>query len=207
MNVSRSSNTAACSSCDSTAPAGSATTRSSPPCCALASVSMIQTLATELQRRAAAWHAARGMTLEAAEFARAAGDWALLGQLLGRRWLEAVLAGDDVPSGVLTDVPPSVSRPRRCSRCLRPRTPAPPMTRSWLGGTGARSRTAVSPPNGSTSDSVPLDVAAAIVDVLHGCAFGGSATGRCRRTMAASEPRGRLEGRLLHGITPRRPAP
>ena len=65
-------------------------------------------LAVDLQRRAAEWHAARGMTHEAAEFARAACDWDLLAQLLGQRWLEAVLAGDDIPSGLLTDVPPSV---------------------------------------------------------------------------------------------------
>ena len=133
------------------------------------------TLSVELQRRAAAWHAGRGMTLEAEELARAGRDWALLGQLLGRRWLDAVLAGDDVPPGALSGVPaeavaatPMLALLAAADACTAHDAVMARRYRRALADGGLAAER-------STSDSVPLDIATAIVDVLHGCAFGGNA--------------------------------
>jgi LuxR family maltose regulon positive regulatory protein len=131
-------------------------------------------LATELQRRAAEWHSDHGMTPEAAELARTAGDWTLLGELLGRQWLEAILAGDDVAVRQLEGVPPDVvaTTPMlallaTADACASDDAVMAARYRRALADRGLLARR-------SAAGMVPLDVATAVVDVLHGCAFGAN---------------------------------
>lgn len=132
-------------------------------------------LAAALQRRAAEWYASAGLTFEAEELARAGGDWELLGDLLCRRWLNTVFAGDDVaprmtrgiPTGVVSATP-TLSVLAAAEACARHDEIAAEHHR----------RAVDSAPMASVdglADPVLLQLATAVLDVLHGCAFGGSA--------------------------------
>ncbi|MGH9209140.1 MAG: LuxR C-terminal-related transcriptional regulator [Acidimicrobiales bacterium] len=64
-------------------------------------------LVVAMHERAAAWHLAHGLSGEAEQHARAAGDWGLVGRLILQRWLTgAVGGGGPSPHEPLAGVPP-----------------------------------------------------------------------------------------------------
>src|SRR5919198_1527220 len=54
-----------------------------------------------LHRLAAGWHAEHGDPIEAVRHAQLGGDWALAAELLGRRWVQLVLDGEEATLGAL----------------------------------------------------------------------------------------------------------
>lgn len=130
-------------------------------------------LARRLQRRAAEWHARCGMSFEAAELAREGCDWPLLGAILGRRWLDAVLVGRDLPPGLVRDIAadavaatPMLAVLAAADACRRGDPLATARHRGALGD-GRPSPAAL-----AAGDAVA--VATAVLDVVTGQVFGAT---------------------------------
>ncbi|HEX8805195.1 MAG TPA: hypothetical protein VF743_13405, partial [Acidimicrobiales bacterium] len=66
-------------------------------------------LVAALHRRAAGWHLAHGLPVEAEFHARAAGEWYMVGRLVLDRWLAAAVDARPLAGGATDGVPPVVT--------------------------------------------------------------------------------------------------
>jgi LuxR family maltose regulon positive regulatory protein len=133
-------------------------------------------LADELHRRAAAWYVAHDMVVEAEAQSRAAGDWAAVGFLASRSWVERTLAGDESREEPLTPAAapgalagnPGLALLAAVDACTRGDRPAADSYRSRLDAQLAGDDDAA-----SASGSSP--VARALLDVAYARSFGTEA--------------------------------
>jgi LuxR family transcriptional regulator, maltose regulon positive regulatory protein len=143
----------------------------------------------ELHRRAAAWHLANGLPDEAEAHARAAGEWALAGNLILDRWVQDAVDGDDPfvddpVAGVATATvlhTPELAMVAATEGCRWARREEVDLYRAALDELGAPAWRPDEPrPRGSERT---WETAHLLLDVSHGWAFG--ADDRSRAAVAA----------------------
>ena len=138
-------------------------------------------LADELHRRAGGWFLAHGMSREAEAQARVARDWAEVGRLAGRRWVDDAAAGADAVADQVATVPPPalmanaglalLAAVAACRRADRGAADAYRAVVDDLTG------------DGSGPDAGPPPEARALLDIDYARAFGSDDRGR--RAVAA----------------------